>query len=65
MKAAKAIRGCIAHRFYNKDVPEEIAEEIVEADRWAPSPESSPPWRFIAGEKRNVYLYMELGADIC
>jgi coenzyme F420-0:L-glutamate ligase/coenzyme F420-1:gamma-L-glutamate ligase len=33
-------------RYLSKKVPEEIAEQVLEAARWAPSPHGRQPWRF-------------------
>lgn len=33
-------------RYLDKDVPQEMIEEVIEAARWAPSPHGRQPWRF-------------------
>ena len=40
-------------RFKDDDIPEEIIEEIIEAARYAPSPENRQPWRFIVVTNRH------------
>jgi len=49
---------CIKERrsirsFLDKDIPREAIEEIVDAARYAPSPENRQPWKFIVITNRN------------
>ncbi len=40
-------------RFKDDEIPKEIIEEIIEAARYAPSPENRQPWRFIVVTNRH------------
>ena len=42
MKTRRSIR-----RYQDKDVPDELLEQIMEAGRWAPSGDNGQPWRFV------------------
>jgi nitroreductase len=42
MKTRRSIR-----RYQDRDVPDELLEQIMEAGRWAPSGDNGQPWRFI------------------
>jgi nitroreductase len=42
IKTRRSIR-----RYKEKDVPDELLENIIEAGRWSPSGDNGQPWRFI------------------
>jgi coenzyme F420-0:L-glutamate ligase/coenzyme F420-1:gamma-L-glutamate ligase len=41
-------------RYLSKKVPEEIAEQVLEAARWAPSPHGRQPWRFAVLRREEI-----------
>jgi len=40
--------------YQDKEVPEEILQEILEAGRLAPSPCNNQPWKFIVVRDKNL-----------
>ncbi|MCD6223249.1 MAG: nitroreductase [Thermoplasmata archaeon] len=49
-------------RFKDDGIPKEIIEEIIEAARYAPSPENRQPWRFIV--VTNKHRIKELSNEV-
>lgn len=49
IKSRRSVR-----EFEDKEIPEEIIEEILEAGRWAPSGLNNQPWRFIVVKEPDI-----------
>lgn len=49
IKTRRAVRN-----WTDKDIPENILTQILEAGRWAPSPLNSHPWHFIVIKKKET-----------
>ncbi len=62
IKSRRSIR-----KFQEKEIPQEVTEEILEAGRWAPSGLNNQPWKFMilsAQEKNSLAQFTHYSAIV-